>query len=329
MTFSALSAYAEEFLALRRCVVHAGPQHNGQERRSLRHREKLLRNFIAFWHSHESPWPIPAAMVVDWIATGSDRQHPYRDQRRFYVVRAFLQQVRVFEPRTEVPENIFRPLYRRRTPHLYSDRDIARLMNAVCQLRLFDSLRPLTVYTLLGLLASTGLRIGEALALKVEDVELNSVPPHLAIHESKFGKSRIVPVHASTANRLRKYLVARSRALGGHYSEAFFTNQRGKYLGYSAQRLTFLRLLKLAGIQAAPGQRAPSLHSFRHSFAVKRLMLWHRQRRNVRELLPHLAVYLGHLGPENTYWYLSNTPELLQAAAALFESKYEEGGPSR
>jgi len=245
------------------------------------------------------------------------------------VVRAFLQQVRAFEPRTEVPENIFRPLYRRRTPHLYSDRDVARLMNAAWQLRLFDSFRPLTVYTLLGLLASTGLRIGEALALKVDDVELNSVPPHLTIHEGKFGKSRIVPVHASTANRLRKYLVERSRILGRRYSEAFFTNQAGKYLDYNAQRLTFLRLLRLAGIQSVPGQRAPSLHSFRHSFAVKRLTLWHRQRKNVRELLPHLAVYLGHLGPENTYWYLSSTLELLDVAAALFESQHKEGGPSR
>jgi integrase/recombinase XerD len=329
MTFSALSAYAEEFLALRRAVAKPDPHHSDQDRRSLRHREKLLRGFIAFWHDQGCLWPIRAALVLDWIALGADRQHPYRDQERFYTVRAFLRQVRIFEPSTEIPENIFRPMRRRRAPHLYSDRDIVRLMDAAWQLRLFDNFRPLTIHTLIGLLASTGLRIGEALALKVEDVKLSSGPPHLLIYESKFGKSRNVVLHPSTAEQLRKYLIARSKALRGYQVQAFFTNRRGKYLRYHSQRMMFLRLLKRAGICGAPGQRGPSLHSFRHTFAVKRLTLWYRQRRNVQELLPHLAVYLGHLGPENTYWYLSNTPELLQAAGELFEFQPAEGGSSR
>lgn len=267
-----------------------------------------------------------AALVLDWVALGADGQHPYRDQHRFYMARAFLRQVRTFEPGTEIPESIFRPLCRRRAPHLYSERDIVRLMNAAWKLRLFDSFRPLTIHTLIGLLASTGLRIGEALALKIEDAKLGTTPPHLLIHESKFGKSRNVVLHPSTAEQLRKYLIARSKALRGHQAEAFFTNRSGKYLGYHSQRMMFLRLLNRAGIRRIPGQRGPSLHSFRHTFAVRRLTLWYRQRRNVQELLPHLAVYLGHLGPENTYWYLSNTPELLQAAGELFEAQPAEGG---
>lgn len=329
MTFSALPAFAEEFLALRRAVAKSDPHHGDQNRRSLRHREKLLRSFITFWHDHGCPWPIRAALVLDWVALGADRQHPYRDELRFYTVRAFLRQVRIFEPGTEIPESIFRPLRRRRVPHLYSDRDIVRLMDAAWRLRLFDTFRPFTIHTLIGLLASTGLRIGEALALKVEDVKLSADPPHLLIHESKFGKSRNVVLHPSTAKQLRKYLIARSKALRGHPAEAFFTNRSGKYLRYHSQRMMFLRLLNRAGIRGTPGQRGPSLHSFRHTFAVTRLTLWYRQRRNVQELLPHLAVYLGHLGPENTYWYLSNTPELLQAAGELFELQPAEGGSNR
>jgi integrase/recombinase XerD len=106
-------------------------------------------------------------------------------------------------------------------------------------------------------------------------------------------------------------------------------NRYGKRLDYNGQRLTFLRLLRRAGIRAVPGQRGPSIHSFRHSFAVRRLTLWHRERRDVQKLLPHLAVYLGHVGPENTYWYLSGTPELLRAASARFESQHSEGGSNR
>jgi integrase len=148
-----------------------------------------------------------SSLVLDWIAVGSHRQHPYRDQRRFYVVRAFLQQIRIFEPATELPQNIYRPLYRRRSPHLYSKDDITRLMDAVWRLQTVTPFRRATVYGLIGLLASTGLRIGEALALNVDDVKLRANPPHLLISDSKFGNSRNVVLHPSVAKQLRKYLL--------------------------------------------------------------------------------------------------------------------------
>jgi len=199
MNFAALSAFAEEFMALRSAVARRDPHRNNRDRISLKHREQLLRSFIAYWHEHGGQWPIRSSLLLDWVAVGSDRQHPSRDQRRFYVARSFLQQVRVLEPATEIPENIYRPLYRRRTPYLFSDQETVRLMDAVSQLRLCDILRPYTFYTLIGLLASTGLRIGEAIALAVEDVRLDATPPYLLVHESKFGKSRYVVLHPSTA----------------------------------------------------------------------------------------------------------------------------------
>jgi integrase len=173
------------------------------------------------------------------------------------------------------------------------------------------------------------MRIGETIALTIEDVKLDVMPPHLLVHESKFGKSRYVVLHPSTAEQLRNYLHKRSEVLHGRKVEPFFINRYGGRLDYNAQHLVFARLLKRAGIVAVPGQRRPSLHSFRHTFAVKRLTVWHRERKDVQQLLPHLAVYLGHLGPENTYWYVSNTPELLEAASAVFENQHADGGQNK
>jgi len=224
MNFPTLSAHAEEFLALKRAVAKVDPHRNTQDRRSLKHREKLVRSFIAYWRDRGCPWPIRSSLLVDWIAVGSHRHHPYRDQRRFYVVRAFLQQIRIFEPATEIPENIYRPLYRRRTPHLYSEHDITRLMDAVWRLQTVTPFRRATVYALIGLLASTGLRIGEALALNVDDVKLRANPPHLVISDSKFGNSRNVVLHPSVAKQLRKYLLRRSKALASRHVKAFFIN---------------------------------------------------------------------------------------------------------
>jgi len=322
MNFAALSTFSEEFIALKHAVARRDPHQNGRDRRGLKHREKLLRSFIAYWHAQGAQWPIRSSVLLDWVTVGSDRQHPYRDQRRFYVARAFLLQVRVFEPATEIPDNIFKPLYYRRTPHLFSDQDIVRLIDAVARVRPCGDMRPLTFSTLLGLLASTGLRIGEAISLTLEDVRLDATPPHLLVHESKFGKSRYVVLHPSTAEHLRMYLSKRMEILRGRQVQPFFINRKGGRLDYNAQRLAFVRLLRLAGIEAIPGQRGPSLHSFRHSFAVNRLTLWHRERREVQQLLPHLAVYLGHLGPENTYWYVSSAPELLLEASSRFEGQH-------
>ena len=202
-------------------------------------------------------------------------------------------------------------------------------MKAAWRLQRVTPFRRVTIYTLIGLLASTGLRIGEALALEVDDVRLNGDTPHLLISDSKFGNSRNVVLHPTVVSQLQKYLAQRSKVMSGRHVKGFFINRYGRHLNYNAQRLTFLRLLNLANIHAVPGERGPSFHSFRHSFAVRKLTLWHRERRDVQELLPHLAVYLGHVGPENTYWYLSGTLELLHAASARFESQHPKGGSNR
>jgi integrase/recombinase XerD len=313
-----LSSCMEDFLTLKRTMAEADPHYSRVDRNQLNHRDRLLRAFFAFWRKQGCPWPVRAQLALDWVGEGSDGQHPYRDLVRLQVVQAFLRQVRVFEPETEIPENIFRTGCGRRTPHIFSNQEILRLTGAARQNRLRHTLCPLTLCTLVGLLASTGLRVGEAIRLKVGDARLAANPPHLLIYETKFGKSRQVVLHASTAVRLRSYHMEREKAFPCRAEESFFVNRSGRPLEYNSLFASFQKLLKRAGIQPIPGKRAPSFHSFRHTFAVNRLTQWHREGRDVQDLLTHLAVYLGHVGPENTYWYVTATPELLNTAAARF-----------
>ena len=325
MTLMRLSTYLDDFLAMKRIRAEADAR-SDSARRHRRYTERLLRSFLEFWQARGCPWPIRAALALDWVAIGAQARHPYRDQQRVWVVRAFLYHVRAFEPETEIPPNIFRVGRRRRRPYVFSDEELGRLLQAPHQLRAVDARHRLTLITLMGLLASTGLRIGEAFRLTLNDAKLDADPPHLLILDTKFGKSRVVVLHPSTADQLRIYVAAGATAVRGRTAAAFFTNRLGRRLNYITTRTTFRRLLHHAGIHAAPGQRAATLHSFRHTFAVNRLTRWHRERRNVQEWLPHLSVYLGHLGPASTYWYVTGTPALLQTAAELVEALGEEGG---
>jgi integrase/recombinase XerD len=149
------------------------------------------------------------------------------------------------------------------------------------------------------------------------------------VADSLFGSPRLGCGRIGSSASVSGYRSKRTEVLRGRQVQPFFINRKGGRLDYNSQRLAFVRLLRLAGIQAMPGQRGPSLHSFRHTFAVNRLTLWHRERREVQQLLPHLAVYLGHLGPENTYWYVSSTPELLLEASARFERRHTDEEVSR
>jgi integrase len=171
---------------------------------------------------------------------------------------------------------------------------------------------------IIGLLASTGLRAGEVIALTVDDVRLDSDPPQLHIRKAKFYKSRIVPIHSSTADQLRAYLQERNQVKLRRPSKAFFITGRRLPLSYSALRRMFRQLVQSVGIKNAGGKRGPLLHSFRHGFAVQRLLAWYADNLDVRAMIPHLSVYLGHLSKEETYWYLTATPELFTAAGRLF-----------
>jgi integrase len=319
-----LLAVAEQHLTLTRPAARAHPDDAIRNRGKFGYRKNLLRSFVQFWSVKGSPWPISAGLALEWVSTESNLGQPYRDRHRMFAVRGFLKHLRTVEPATEVPRNIFRNPPRR-TPRLLSDQETVSLMDATTRLRACPAFRRLTLTTLLGLLASTGLRIGEALRLKKEEAHLDADPPHLAIYDTKFGKSRIVVLHPTVAEHLRDYAKQRAGVLSTQSAETFFTCRGGKPLSYNVTRRTFLRLLRHAGITSVSGQRAVTLHSFRHGFAVKRLTLWHRAGNNITELLPHLTVYMGHLDPKDTYWYLTATTELMETASARFEIHQQEG----
>jgi integrase len=317
MTFEALSQHLDVFLALKLARARRSPYFEGEQRRRLRYEEGLLRSFLARWQQRGCPWPVRADFAMDWVMEGSTIGKPYRDEHRLLAIRAFLLQVRTFEGQTGVPQIQFCRRYKRRTPYIFSDQEIQQLMEAAARNRL--RFRAVTVSTVIGLLASTGIRIGEALRLTMDDVRLDATPPHLYIHETKFGKSRNVVLHPSTVGHLQHYIQERDSALCGRQAEPFFTNTLCRLLIYNPLRYSFRQLLKQVGITPSARQRRPTLHSFRHTFAVKRLTLWQRDGIDIRQQLPRLSVYLGHYGPESTYWYLSATPELLQDAGALFD----------
>lgn len=292
----------------------------------VRSEEKLLKDFVQFLNARDISGPIRAQMAIDWACTPSPGRGPAGQASRLKVVRGFLSYLRAAVPETEVPgPGVLAPI-RRPTPYLYSPDEIAALLKAASQLGPKQTLRPHTYVTLIGLLASSGLRVGEALRLNIEQVRLEASPPHLHIIQTKFRKSRLVPLHPTTTEKMAFYASERKRLRYDALSDAFFVSEQGDHLNYRACRETFASLVRQAGIRQRPSGGPPGFHALRHTFAVSRMVEWYRAGMSVKALLPNLAVYLGHVQPSHTYWYLTATPELLGAAAESFRQYADQGG---
>jgi integrase len=162
------------------------------------------------------------------------------------------------------------------------------------------------------------LRASEAVGLRISDVQLDLDPPVLHIFETKFRKSRLVPLHSTTAEVLRHYMRLRSEGRVVRPENPFFVSAKGASVPYYTLKNLFARLVRRVGVAGADHQRSPSLHSLRHSFAVQRLTIWYQEGRDVRSLAPNLSVYMGHAHLSASYWYLSASPDLLSAAADRF-----------
>jgi integrase len=286
----------------------------------------LLPEFVAYVHTQQAPHPIRAQHALEWACQASAHRGPSGAARRLSIARGFLRYLQAVIPATEVPAPGLLPTPRRPQPFLFTPTQITALIEAAHASRPRGSLRPHTLASVLGLLASTGLRVGEALRLQIDQVKLDLDPPQLYILETKFHKSRIVPLHPSTATHLRHYQAQRTRLHYDGLSEAFFVSERGRYLHHRALHDWFTRLCQRLAIAPTHGERVPCLTSFRHTFAVTRMQQWYQQGRDVQALLPHLSVYLGHVHPQESYWYLTAVPELLSAAAHQFEAYAHAGG---
>lgn len=282
-----------------------------------RHR-KLLDDFLDHVARKNPGGPIPAQLAVDWACSTPDSDAVASQAFRLGIARGFLTHVKTVLPETEIPPDRYLRTRRRPTPYLFSQDDVLRLLDCAGELRPRGSMLPHTYRTIIGLLASTGLRASEAVRLRVGDVRLDLDPPLLHIFETKFRKSRLVPLHSTTADVLRDYKERRSDKRAVQATDAFFISANGKSVPYYTLKNLFARLVRGLGIAAAHHQRSPSLHSLRHSFAVQRLTTWYQEGRDVQSLAPHLSVYLGHVRLSASYWYLSALPDLLNAAADRF-----------
>lgn len=238
--------------------------------------------------------------------------------RRLSQVRGFARWLNAADIRNEIPPKRLLDVRRRRNPpHIYTDREIDQLMAQAAQLQSRTGMRALTYSTLIGLLVATGLRPSEAMGLDRSDVDL--VNGILSIRESKFGKSRFVPIEESTRAALVCYSRCRDQLFSLRVSEAFLVGERGRRLNASSARSMFVRLSRAVGLRARPEDgrdgRGPRLQDFRHSFATGKLVEWYRAGLDVSRELPKLATYLGHVDVGLTYWYIEAVPELLQLAA--------------
>lgn len=260
---------------------------------------------------------ITTKLALGW-ACQSDGVQRATWARRLSMVRKFAAWQSAFDPRTEVPpRRLLNVRHRRSTPHIFTNQEIEQLMTAAGRLPMpRGRSRAETYVTLIGLLASTGLRPGEALALDVRDVDLqNGI---LAIRQTKFGKSRIVPVDDSTRVALSRYAKRRNEFHPKCGTDAFFVSVRGTRLDPGSARRTFAMVSRAIGLRAPmEGKRVghgPTLYDFRHTFATRRLIEWYRAGLDVNRELPKLSTYLGHVDVANTYWYIEAVPELLQLA---------------
>jgi integrase len=281
---------------------------------------------------HTDSTVIRAQLTLEWVRGTTGNRGPSRQAGLLSLARGFLTYLKASYPETEIPGRNLIAAWRRPTPYIFSTSEINRLLDEAAKLGRHHSmgrhreLRHHTYEILLGLLACTGIRVSEAQNLLVSDVYLDDTPSRLLIRESKFDKSRWVPLHPTATERLCHYAKLRNARGRGQLSEPFFISQQGEKLKYAVLYWTFQNLLELAAISPQSGQRRPTLHSFRHYFAVHRLRTWYETGKDARLMAPHLSVYLGHVNLADTYWYLTATPELLGAAASLFDGYFSQGG---
>jgi integrase len=280
--------------------------------------QERLSAFLDHLEQAGSP-VITIALAVEWATLPEGATATWWAQRLTYV-RGFARYLHSLDPRHEVPPIDLMPVAIRRKPvYLYSEEDVQTLLGAARELK--GPFRAHTYSTLIALLAVTGMRVGEAIALDRSDVDRKDAV--LTIRNAKFGKSREVPLHATTMKALATYARERDRTFPGARIPAFFVSQRNTRLIYQNVHLTFFRLIDRVGFGEKKPHR-PRIHDLRHSFALWTLRDWYRAGDDVERRLPRLSTYLGHGDPSSTYWYLQAAPELMELAAKRLEHRLGE-----
>lgn len=279
--------------------------------------ERGLRAFGRYLNGHEGP--IPLESTLDW-ATASSSTDPRNPARRLAMVRGLLRHLHVLDGVTEVPApGLLGSTGHRSPPHVYSDAEIADLLDASGGLDPAGGLRPICYATLFGLLACTGLRISEALALSCADVDLDGGV--ITVRAGKRGLTRLVPLHASAVTALDAYACERERRHGRPDPQAaFLRTDWSERIGYSTAHHAFSVLRRRLGWTAIGRTRVPRMHDLRHRMVVRRIQTWHAEGADVDAKISALATYLGHVEVRDVYWYLSAVPELMDIIGKRFET---------
>lgn len=284
--------------------------------------EKLLCQFLAYLHE-QGQVRVTVEHALRWatLAGGGDAWRAMR----LGAVRGFAAYLHSIDPAHEVPAAGLLPdPPHRGTPYLYTDEQITALMNAAGTLRTTHAAA--TYKTLIGLLAATGMRIGEASGLDREDFD--AAAGTLLIRGAKFGKYRLLPLHESTTEALARYLNRTDRPPSAASTKAVFVSVRGTRLGTHTAQGTFQQLLRRAQIKPRSAACRPCLHALRHSFAVNTILDAYRTGTDAGPQLALLCTYMGHVDPANTYWYLQAAPELMELAGERLERHLQQGGQS-
>lgn len=302
---TALRKSLTEYLALRRALGF-----------KMDRGQYLLSSFVEFMELRRRA-VITIALAVEWAKQPADA-HPTWWSQKLSAVRVFARHLHVSDSRHAIPGIDVLPRGRlRSTPFLYSEAETRRLLFATRSIR--SPFLARTYEALFGLLAATGMRVGEAIRLDQHDVEWRDAL--LVVRHTKFGKSREIVLHPSVLAALRRYATERDRVHPRPRSKSFFVSLRGTRLIYNNVHRVFPQLLRIASISA---RRRPRIHDLRHAFAVRVLLRWYHEGADVDARMPVLSTYLGHADPSSTYWYLSASPELMALAARKLERSLKE-----
>jgi integrase/recombinase XerD len=301
---SELSGHVRDYLRLRRALGV-----------KLERAGRLLPQLVAYLEAAGAA-TVTSELAIAW-ARLPQHAHPNHWAQRLAIARGFARYLQALDPATEVPPAAVFPTCRHRpTPFLWSQRDICRLLQSARALR--PALRAATYETLFGLLATCGMRVGEAVDLDRDDVDLQAGV--ITIRHAKFDRPRLVPLHPTVTEVLSRYATERDRLCPRPRARMFFVSSAGTRLDRSGVAKTLRKITTSLGMRTETVH--PRAHDLRHSFAVDTLIRWQHSGLSVDEHIATLSTYLGHVSPADTYWYLSAAPELMGLAAQRLHTRY-------
>ena len=304
-----LDQAVDDYLALRRSLGF-----------KLREYGDCLHEFVSFLGKNRSAH-LTNKLAVEY-ATQRQDEKSVSWSRRLIIIRGFARYRIGADPRTEIPPiDLLKFRSRRARPYIYSRDEIRSLLQAALRIKSSHRLQPHTYYCLFGLLAVSGLRLGEAINLQPQDVDWSEGV--LTIRGAKFGKTRLVPLHSSTLAVLQAYAKLRDRIFAGRILSTFLVTSHGTKLEKTNLSRIFRELSRQIGFRKPGVRNGPRLHDFRHRFAIETLLRWYRRGESVSQRMPVLSTYLGHANVSGTYWYLGSTPELVTAASRLIEARWK------